>query len=187
MLIKSLHKFHLKFGQLYLSVCQPCGIGIRFKHFRKLLHPLLGHPTFDDSSPPSKVLKYILSRYRSRMDYIYLTYRDVFQIIRRSGCKKPDPNYILAGLYKYLLFIDMFCAANTRWRLRKTRVKEYRHSLPGEAMWMYRVRHKSVNTPWGISRLITLEAPGSQYIVVGGKAARNARCVRQAVRGIKGC
>jgi len=61
-------------------------------------------------------------------------YRGVFQIILHSGCKKPDPNYILAGLYKYLLIIDMFCAANIRWPLRKTGVKQYRHSLPGEAI-----------------------------------------------------
>jgi len=30
-------------------------------------------------------------------------------------------------------------------------------------------------------------APGSQYIVVGVKAVLRARCVRHAVRGMKGC
>jgi hypothetical protein len=54
------------------------------------------------------------------------------------------------------------------------------------------MRHKSVNTGWGISPLTPLYptnglsyAPGSQYVVVGGKAARNTwhRCYGRHLEG----
>jgi hypothetical protein len=50
---------------------------------------------------------------------------------------------------------------NEKWEDIKTTMKETKQQL------IYRVRHKSVNTN------SLLYAPGSQYIVVGGKAARN--------------